>query len=137
MTQTSSKRKREEDHDDGAKNTRSAKNSRRSLRQVRQYSVDDYADYLTSDGSMQWELVHDSFKFDIRFLNPNQKKPSTIAHGTEPLHFESDADPNLNVEFVVQPVEVWRSMNRYRRFTSKLSGSITIRIIWIGFDIHL
>lgn len=122
MTAASSKRKREDDHEVGLKSSASkkaAKNGRRSLQPLRQYSVDDFANYLREDGTMNWDLVLDSFRFDIQYVSSNQKKPQKIAHGTETFHFESEADESLNVEFIIQPVEVWRSMSRYRKFTSK------------------
>jgi hypothetical protein len=122
MKDAAVKRKRDDDHEDAVKSRamkKAAKSGRRSLRPVRPYSVDDFANYFKDDGMMNWDKVEDSFHFDIRFLDPNEKKPPKIAHGTEPFLFKSEADDSLDVEYVVQPAEVWKSMNRYRKFTSK------------------
>jgi len=133
MKEAGPKRKRDEDTEDGAKSyatKKVAKSGRRSLRPARPYSVDDFANYLRDDGTMNWDQVLDSFRFDIRFLDPKEKKANIIPHGTEPLSFKSDADSSLDVDFVIQPAEVWKSMNRYRKFTSKFACTTKDALIW-------
>jgi len=133
MKEAGPKRKRDEGAEEGAKSDttkKAPKTGRRSLRTIRPYSVDDFAKYLRSDGTVNWDQVLDSFHFDIRFLDPKEKKPHIIPHGTDPLSFKSDADGSLDVDFVIQPVEVWKSMNRYRKFTSKLAFAATDALIW-------
>jgi len=106
MKEAGPKRKRDEDTEDGGL--------------ARPYSVDDFTNYLRDDNTMDWDQVLNSFRFDIRVLDPKEKS-DIIPHATEPLSFKSDADVSLDVDFVIQPTKVWKSMNRYKKFTSKFA----------------
>jgi hypothetical protein len=78
------------------------------------FSKDDFETYM-QDGRMDWDKVLESFNFHVEYLRGKQSPP---VHSTEAFDFESDVDKNLNARYVIQPGEVWKSMSRYRRFTS-------------------
>jgi hypothetical protein len=81
------------------------------------YSKDDFQKYM-QDGRMDWDKVLGSFNFQVDYLLDKQAPP---AHSTEVFNFESEVDKSLNARFVIRPGEVWKTMNKYRKFTSMSS----------------
>ena len=85
------------------------------------YSKDDFENYM-QDGRMDWDKVLESFNFHVEYLRGKQAPP---AHSTEAFNFESDVDKSLNARYVIQPGEVWKTMSRYKKFTS-MSSSFSV-----------
>ena len=98
------------------KQMKKVKKPRRSSAKI-PYSKDDFEKYM-QDGRMDWDKVYESFNFHVEYLRSKQAPPP---HSTEPFDFESDVDKSLNARYVIQPGEVWRTMSRYRKFTSMSS----------------
>jgi len=97
------------------KQVKKAKKPRRpSATPKKSYSKDDFEKYMQG-GRMDWDKVPESFNFHVEYLRGKQTPP---AHSTEVFNFESDVDKGLNARYVIQPGEVWKSMNRYRKFAS-------------------
>jgi hypothetical protein len=124
MSGTKEKRKRdlgvekEENNPGMEEKQKQVKKSRRSSVTPKiPYSKDDFEKYM-QDGRMDWDRILESFNFHVEYLGGKQVPPP---HSTQVFEFESDVDKNLNARYVIQPGEVWKSMNRYRKFTSKSS----------------
>jgi len=120
--ETSSKRKRdsgvekeENKHGWEKKRIKKAKKPRRSSAAPKTpYSKDDFEKYM-QDGRMEWDKVLESFNFHVELLRGKQAPPP---HSTEVFEFESDAGKSSYVRYVIQPGAVWKTMSRYRKFTS-------------------
>ena len=109
--------KEENQPDTEEKQIKKPKKQRRSTAPKIPYSKDDFEKYM-QDGWMDWEKVLGSFNFHVEYLIGKQPPP---AHSTEVLDFESDVDKSLNGRYVIQPGEVWETMNRYKKFKSTSS----------------
>ena len=109
--------KEENQPDTEGKQIKKPKKPRRSTAPKIPYSKDDFEKYM-HDGWMDWEKVLGSFNFHVEYLRGKQPPPE---HSTEVFDFESDVDKSLNGRYVIQPGEVWVTMNRYKKFKSTCS----------------